>query len=107
AVQLPILKAVAPYVAQVATAAIPAVTAKPSGQVDPRLAKQIEELQGAATQNAQAIHLLAEKLQEALDGIELAAQKGKREVAIYKTMLIFSLAFSVLSLSACLYLLFG
>lgn len=104
---LPILKAVAPYVAQVATAAIPAFTAKSSGKVDPLLATQIEELQGAATQNAEAVHLLAEKLQETLDGIEVAAQKGKREVAVYKTMLVFSLAFSLLSFTACLYLLFG
>ena len=96
---LPIIKAVAPYLAQIATAAIPAFTSKPEAvKSDPVLAKQIEELQGAATQNAQSIHVLAEKMQQAIQGIEAVAQEAKKQVAAYKIMLIVSLCLSAVSL---------
>ncbi len=96
---LPIIKAVAPYVAQIATAAIPAFTSKPieATKIDPVIAKQIEELQAAATQNAQSIHVLAEKLQQAIQGIEVAAQDAKKQVAAYKVMLFVALGLSGLS----------
>lgn len=96
---LPIIKAVAPYLAQIATAAIPAFTSKPAetAKSDPVIAKQIEELQAAATQNAQSIHILAEKLQQAIQGIEAAAQDAKNRIATYKTMLFVALGLSGLS----------
>ena len=64
---LPIIKAIAPYIAQIAAAAIPAFTAKKEGpkpdasDEDSVISKQIEELQSAASQNSQSLHLLAEK----------------------------------------------
>lgn len=96
---LPIIKALAPYVAKVATAAIPAFTSKPeeNAKIDPVTAKQIEELQAAATQNAESIHVLAEKLQQAIEYIESAAQDAKKQVATYKTMLLVALGLSGLS----------
>ena len=103
---LPIIKAVAPYLAQIATAAIPAFTSKPEAiKTDPVLAKQIEELQGAATQNAQSIHVLAEKMQQAIQGMEGIAQEARKQVAAYKTMLFVSLGLSAVSLATCIYLL--
>lgn len=78
---LPIIKAVAPYVAQVAAYAIPAFTAKPEAvKADPVLVKQIEELQKAATQNAQSIHVLAENMQQAISGFETAAEEAKSKL---------------------------
>ncbi len=104
---LPIIKAVAPYLAQVATAAIPAFTSKPeAAKSDPVLAKQIDELQSAATQNAQLIHGFAEKMQQAISGIEAAAQEAKQQVATYKAMLFASLGLSAASIVTCIYLLF-
>lgn len=103
---LPILKAVAPYLAQVATAAIPAFTAKPEAEkVDPVLTKQIEELQTATLQNAESIHLLAEKMQQAILALEEAAEEARKEVATYKTMLIVSFGLSVSMTLAFVYLL--
>jgi folylpolyglutamate synthase/dihydropteroate synthase len=97
---------VAPYVAQVAKAAIPAFTSKPEApKSDPVVVKQIEELQAAATQNAQSIHVLAEKIQQAMQGIENAAQEAKKQVAAYKAMLFASLGLSAISLALCVYLL--
>lgn len=97
---LPIIKAVAPYLAQVATAAIPAFTSKPaeSAKSLPVMAKQISELQKAATQNAESIHVLAEKLQQVVHGLEVAAEEGRKEVAAYKTMVIAALGLAGLSL---------
>lgn len=104
---LPIIKAVAPYVAKIATAAIPAFTSKPTevAKSDPVIAKQIEELQAAATQNAESIRVLAEKLQQAIEGIEAAAQDANRQIATYKTMLVVALGLSGLSVLLSIYLL--
>jgi len=104
---LPIIKAVAPYVAQVATAAIPAFTSRPAEVLrsDPVLAKQIEELQLAATKNAQSIHVLAENLQQAIEGIEVAAVEAKKQIAAYRTMLFLAFGFSGLSTLLSIFLL--
>lgn len=103
---LPIIKAVVPYVTQIATAAIPAFTSKPAetAKSDPVIAKQIEELQTAATQNAQSIHVLAEKLQQAIQGIEVSAQDAKRKIATYKTMLFVALGLSGASILLSIFL---
>lgn len=104
---LPIIKAVAPYIAQIATAAIPAFTRKPAetAKSDPVIAKQIEELQAAATQNAQSIHLLAEKLQQASKELETAAQDANKRIAAYTTMLFVALGLAGISAVLCVYLL--
>lgn len=97
---LPIIKAVAPYLAQVATAAIPAFTAK-----NVPVAKQIEELQAAVTQNAQSIQVLAQKLQQTIEGLETAAQDARKQVAAYRAMLFISFGLSITSIFASLFLL--
>ncbi|HSH87412.1 MAG TPA: hypothetical protein VK958_09215 [Methylophilus sp.] len=104
---LPIIKALAPYIAQVATSAVPAFTSKPEAavKVDPLLVKQIEELQSAALQNAESIHVLAEKMQQAIQQIEAAAQIANKQVTAYKTMLFVSFGLSIAAMSACIYLL--
>lgn len=105
---LPVLKAIAPYVAQVAAAAIPAFTSKSAetAKSDPVVAKQIEELQAAATNNAESLHLLAEKLQQTIRGIESAAEEARRQIATYKAMLFLAMGLSGLSSLFCLILLF-
>lgn len=104
---LPIIKAVAPYVAQIAAAAIPAFTSKPAevAKSDPVIAQQIQELQAAATQNAQSIHTLAEQLQQAIQGIENAAQEAKQQAAFYRTLLFVALGVSGVSLLVSVFLL--
>jgi len=103
---LPIIKAVAPYLAQIATAAIPAFTSKPAATKDDGvIARQIEELQAAVTQNAESIHMLAEKLQQAIEGVEVAAQEARKEVAAYRMMLFAALGLSGIAILLCLILL--
>ena len=103
---LPIIKALAPYIAQVATAAIPAFTSKPEAvKTDPVVAKQIQELQEAATQNAQSIHMIAEKLQQAIQSIESAGKDAQKQISTYKVVLAGSLGVSAVSLAICIYIL--
>ncbi|MCB2427969.1 hypothetical protein [Methylophaga pinxianii] len=103
---LPIIKAVAPYVAQVAAYAIPAFTSKPEAmKADPVLVKQIEELQEAATQNAQSIHVLAENMQQAITGFETAAEAAKKQINTYRNLLLLAFGLSALSILLSIYLL--
>ena len=63
---MPALKAVLPYVTNLVTAAIPAFTArKGQERVAELTAKQIAELQDAATHNAEAVKVLAQALRRA------------------------------------------
>lgn len=104
---LPIIKAVTPYIAQVASAAIPAFTAKSEKvKSDEVLNKQIQELQEATIQNAQSIHLIAEKLQQGMQSIQQASQDAQKQIATYKLMIVCALAMSGLSLVAWAYVLF-
>lgn len=99
AVILPILKALLPHVTQIAAIAIPAFTKKPETvKGDPVVAQQIEELQTAATRNAESIHLLAEKLQQTIHGIEQGAEKIERETAKVRSLLFISWGVSVSAL---------
>jgi hypothetical protein len=103
---LPIIKAVAPYLTQIASAAIPAFTSRSETvRTDPILTKQIEELQAAATQNAQSLQLLAETMQHAIQDLESAARDARRQVAAYKALLFTSFGLSAISLLTCIYLL--
>jgi hypothetical protein len=108
---LPIVKAIAPYIAQVATATIPAFTSKKGASApeivksDPVVAKQIVELQSAASQNAQSVKVLAEKLQQAIEDIERTAQSASRKIATYKVIIFASISLSIISLVLCIYVL--
>jgi len=103
---LPIIKAVAPYLAQVASAAIPAFTArKENAKLDPVITQQIEELQAAASQNAHSVQVLAEKLQQAIENIEATAQAADRQVAFYKVIIFVTVSLSLVSLLSSLYVL--
>ena len=101
---LPIIKAVVPFLAPIAQATLPAFTSKPEeAKSDPVVSKQIKELQTAATQNAQSITVLAEKLKQAIQNLEGAAQGARRQIATYKALIFCSLGLSVLSLATSIY----
>lgn len=101
-----IFKTVAPYLAQVAAAAIPAFTPLTEAfRSDSVLIKEIEKLEAAVTQNANSIHIIAEKMQQTIERLESSAQQAKKQLTIYKAMLFASLGLSVMSLGICIYLL--
>ncbi|MGS1127485.1 hypothetical protein ACVCL3_10835 [Rhodanobacter sp. UC4437_H4] len=95
-----VLKASLPYVTQIVTTAIPAFTSKPeASKIDPVVAKQIEELQSAATKNAESTQGLAERLQQTIQGIEAAATNLQKQVATFKVLLFSSFVISLLALA--------
>jgi cytochrome c-type biogenesis protein CcmI len=110
---IPIIKAVAPYVAQIAAVAIPAFTSKKDtdnadvAAKEEIVAKQIKELQAAASQNAQSVQLLAENLQKAIQSVDTAASEAEKKITLYRRLVVFSFGFSVVSLGLCLYLVLG
>lgn len=97
---LPLLKASLPYVAQIVTTAVPAFTSKPetSKQTDPVVAQQIEELQSAVTNNAESIHVLAEKLQQTIEGIDMAAADLQKKLAKTRQYLMLATSTAILAL---------
>lgn len=105
---VPILKASLPYITQIITTAIPAFTTRPEAnkadpvtmlpegkKVDPVTVKQIEELQVAATNNAESIRLLAEKLKQTIEGIDAAALDLRRVILVIKLLASASVIISV------------
>lgn len=105
-VWLPLLKASLPYVTQIVASAIPAFTSKPDAmRTDDITAQQIVELQSAVTQNAESIHILAEKLQQTIQGIEQAGVSLQKEIIFFKRLAYISVALASVSLCLALWLL--
>lgn len=105
-VWLPLLKASLPYVTQIVASAIPAFTAKPEAvKSDDLTAQQIAELQSAATKNAESIHILAEKLQQTIQGIEQAGLSLQKEINLYKRLAYTAIAVASVALCLALWLL--
>lgn len=101
ALWLPLLKASLPYVTQIVASAVPAFTSKPASTVRPEddvTAQQIIELQSAVTHNAESIHVLAEKLQLTIQGIEQAGVSLQKEMLYFKRLAFISLGTAVFSL---------
>jgi hypothetical protein len=98
---LPFLKAVLPHVSHIASIAIPAFTKKPPvAAVDPIVARQIEELQAAATHNAESIHVLAENLEQSIEGINQGAITLQAEIVRLRRLVFVALSLAALSLMA-------
>lgn len=96
---IPILKVSLPYITQIVSTAIPAFTYRSAGgKVDPVVAQQIEELQTAATTNAESVHVLAEKLQLTIEGVDEAAQRLQKELVRMKLLLAGATTVAVLAL---------
>jgi len=73
---IPALKAVLPHIGTIISATAPAFTKKgaaPTTDQTHLLQQQISELQGAASQNATHVKVLAEQLQRTVAAIEQAA----------------------------------
>lgn len=106
AVWIPLLKASLPYVTQIVASAIPAFTAKPEAErANDLTAQQIAELQSAVTQNAESIHILAEKLQQTIQGIEQAGLSLQKENQFLKRLAYASIGISLVSVGIVLWLL--
>lgn len=94
---LPLLKASLPYITQIVATAAPAFTARQG--TDPVVTQQIEELQQAVTNNAESIQLLAEKLQQTIQGIDEAAATLQRQVMMFRILLGFTAVLAIVAAS--------
>lgn len=99
---LPILKASLPYVTQIVTAAIPAFTRKESARTEPLVEKQIEELQAAATHNAESIRVLADKLSQTLQTLESAATEMENRAARLQRIALFACVLAIVATGVAL-----
>jgi hypothetical protein len=99
---LPILKASLPYVTQIVTAAIPAFTRKESARTEPLVEKQIEELQAAATHNAESIRVLADKLSQTLQTLEGAATEMENRAARLQRIALFACVLAIIATGVAL-----
>ena len=95
---LPFIKAALPYVTQIVTAAIPSFTSKPAAnRPDDVIAKQISELQNAATHNAESIKGLAQQLKQTIEGIDAAGANLQQELTALRRLAVSAAVIAVLA----------
>jgi hypothetical protein len=105
---LPIVKTAIPVIAQVVGIAAPMLTKKPgSVDRDALTAQQIEELQSAATQNAESVKALATQVQTTFEGLESAASDLQQRLDRQQTISIVAAIFGLCGISLSLYVLLG
>jgi len=97
---IPLIKTAIPYIVQVLSIAVPAFTSRSSQkEADDIVPEQIAELQGAATQNAESVRILAEQLKGTLEGVDAAAVKLQQELVFTRKLSVVALVVSVLSVA--------
>lgn len=93
---IPVIKAVMPHLAQIVTAAAPAFTARPG-----MVAQQINELQTAARNNADATKVLAEQAQQmtrVLEELNAATEQARVQLRLIRRLAVAALVVGVLAL---------
>jgi predicted nucleotide-binding protein (sugar kinase/HSP70/actin superfamily) len=96
---LPIIKAAIPHLAQVVTVALPMFTSRSeNADRDALIARQINELQEAATQNAESVKELATQLQSTFEGLESAATDLQRQLKRQKQLTVVMLILSTIAI---------
>jgi predicted nucleotide-binding protein (sugar kinase/HSP70/actin superfamily) len=96
---LPIIKAAIPHLAQVVTVALPMFTSRSeNADRDALIARQINELQEAATQNAESVKELATQLQSTFEGLESAATDLQRQLKRQKQLAVVMLILSTIAI---------
>jgi hypothetical protein len=97
------LKAVLPYVTNIVTAAIPVFTSRLGQDRSAEVAaKQIAELQDAATHNATSVKVLAEQLQRTVDAVEQGAVNLDRALRRMRLLAAASLVVALIALCTAL-----
>jgi predicted nucleotide-binding protein (sugar kinase/HSP70/actin superfamily) len=96
---LPVIKAAIPHLAQVVTVALPMFTSRSeNADRDALIARQINELQEAATQNAESVKELATQLQSTFEGLESAATDLQRQLKQQKQLTVVMLILSTIAI---------
>ena len=96
---LPAVRLILPHVGNIVAAATPAVTRYRETNARATVAKQITELQAAATENATLVKELAEQLQLTITALEQSAANTQERV---RRLYAFSVAAMLVALAALL-----
>ena len=92
---LPIIKAAIPHLAQIVTVALPMFTSRSeNADRDALIARQINELQEAATQNAESVKELASQLKGTFEGLESAGSNLQKQLKRQKQLTVVTLILS-------------
>ena len=95
---LPLIKASLPYVTQIISAAIPHFTSKSgAAKAEDLVAKQISELQTAATHNAESIKALAAQLKQTIEGIDGGGENLQQEIKGLRRLAAIAVVLAVLA----------
>jgi uncharacterized protein YlxW (UPF0749 family) len=105
---LPIIKTAIPIISQIVTVATPMFTRMQNGSArDELTARQIEELQNAATQNSASVKELAAQVEKTFEGMESAAKELQVRLERQQKLSLLALMFGFGGLLLGLYGLFG
>jgi len=96
---LPLFKASLPYITQIVSAALPAFTARSGDKQDEMTAQQIAELQAAVTHNTEYLKTLAKQLQDTIEGVDTAAIRLQKELALYRRIAMSSVVLAAAALA--------
>ena len=105
---LPIVKAAIPHLAQIVTVSLPIFTARSeSADREALMERQIQELQGAATQNAESVRELAMQLKTTFESLESAGADLQHQLARQQQLIIVLLIMTVLAIGMSAFALAG
>ena len=104
---LPIIKTAIPVIAEIVAVTRPMFTKKPDNQRDELTARQIEELQNAATQNAASVQELAAQVKTTFEGMESAAVALQARLVLQQKICVAALVLSAVSLACSVFLVAG
>ena len=97
---LPVVKAAIPHIAQLVTVALPMFTSRSENADRNALtARQIEELQEAATRNAESVRELATQLTSTFESLESAATDLQSQLKRQKQLTVVALTLSILAIA--------
>ena len=103
---LPIVKTALPIIAEVVSVARPMFTKKPDNEKrDELTARQIEELQNAATQNSDSVKQLAAQVKTTFEGLESAANDLQQRLERQQKLSVLAVAFGLAGLLLSVYIL--
>lgn len=101
---LPAVKIVLPYLAQIASAAIPALTRKADrSESDEVTRRQIAELQDAVTRNAESIRTLAAQMEKVVQDLDAASVRVQHAMQTARQLAVAALAVAVVAAGLALY----
>lgn len=105
---IPALKIALPYISQIVTATVPMFTSRSAnGKSDELVAKQIQELQSAVTQNAESVKGMATQWKDTMESLDNAAARMQKEIVVLRRLAYGSTAVALVAIVLALVAMVG